>query len=382
MDPATLRDMTERAWRGYLLGYGFEVSAWVLALTAAPFLALAAGPGWVAAGAVLGVGPRLASPWLARWVAADPLARLALAEALAVLVFLGAAGFGSWVPGAAALAVYGAAGAVGVLEGVVGPLLVAAGRAEREWTRANAVLTAVGLGLPVAVWPLAGTLTQRTGLGVALGAAAALLGVRALGLARLGPARGAFSPAPPAARGSGLRSPVRFWPLGVALAGAFSLLGYLQVKVPLWLDAQGLGPQALGGYGAAFSGGMLLGAAGVWALGFVREGRLLRGALLLAMSGALGLTAPTGLRLVAGAALLGAGLSGVQAAGTTLLQRRLTGVALGAAVGWIAGAGAAATALGAVLAGLLPGAWNPAVPALAAVLVVAGRVGLMRGGRQ
>ncbi len=381
MDPATLRGVTERAWRGYLVGYGFETAAWVLALTAAPFLALAAGPGWVAAGAVLGVGPRLASPWLARWVAADPLVRLALAEALAALVFLGAAGFGSRVPGAAALAVYGFAGAVGVLEGVVGPLLVAAGRAEREWTRANAVLTAVSLGLPVAVWPLAGTLTQRAGLGVALGAAAALLGVRALGLARLGPVRGAFSPALPAGRGSGPRSLARFWPLGVALAGAFSLLGYLQVKVPLWLDAQGRGPQALGSYGAAFSGGMLLGAAGVWALGFVQEDRLLRGALLLAALGALGLTDPVGLRLAAGAALLGAGLSGVQAAGTTLLQRRLTGVALGAVVGWIAGAGAAATALGAALAGLLPGAWNPAVPALAAALAGAGWVGLARAGR-
>ncbi|WP_456476392.1 hypothetical protein, partial [Oceanithermus sp.] len=67
---------------------------------------------------------------------------------------------------------------------------------------------------------------------------------------------------------------------------------------------------------------------------------------------------------------------------TKLRKRHLMGVVRGGGGGWIAGAVTPPTALGAALAGLLPGAWNPAVPALAAALAGAGWVGLARAGRQ
>ncbi|WP_457632995.1 hypothetical protein [Oceanithermus desulfurans] len=369
--------MAERAWRVYLVGYGLQVAGWTLALVAAPFLALRAGASWVAVGAALGVGPRLLAPALERGLRRAPVARLAAAEGAAALVFWTAALAGSHAPGWAALAVYLTAGALNVLEGIVAPLLVAA-RSERSWTRANALLAALGMGLPLFVWPAAGALAQRWGLPAALAAAGSCFALRAWSLVFAVPPQAGSRAANPV-RAAGL-GPLRdLWPLGLALAAAMGLLGYLQAAVPVMLQARGSGPAALGIYGAAFSGGMLAAAALVWAAGGGRERPSLAAALFSLFAGSLILTRPGGWGLYVGAAWLGAGLAGLQAVGTTLLQRRLAKESLGAAVAAVTGIGAAAMLLGAGLAGLLAGAWTPLAPGLAAAWALVGLVGAVSG---
>lgn len=369
--------MRKKAWRIYIIGYGLQVTGWVSALVAAPFLALRSGPGWVAVGASLGILPRLLAPLLDRWLRRSLVARLMVSETLAAIVLLAATLTATNYPGWAAVLVYLAAGAVNALEGIASPQLVAAWTKECDWTQANALLAALGMGLPLAAWPLAGAASQLWGLNVILIAAASLYAARALWLAL---AVDVHTPMQQNTygipRGFGVLKDL--WALGLVILAAFLLLGYLQVKVPTLLEEWRLGPSAFGTYGATFSSGMLTGAVLVWKLGTRRERTVLVAALTSMLAGSLNLAWPDGIRLYTGAALLGAGLAGLQAAGTTLLQRRLGGNSLGATVAAISGASAATMVTGAILAGVLTETWNSSVPVVVAVFVLVALIGGVR----
>ena len=339
-------------FRRYLAGYALQVAGWTLGVVTAPFLALRAGEGWLAAAVVVGLAPRLAAPLVGRWLGRAPAAWLALAS----LGAAGACALGAWgagPDGPLALGLYLVLGTANAWEGVVGPV-VAGGEAEPARMRANAALAGVGLGLPALLGPLAGWLAGRVGLGAALGLAAALFALRALSLVGWAPPH--FERRRAAAPAGALRA---LAPYALALLAAVVALGYLQVRLPPWFEARGLGAVALGAYNGALSGGMLLGAAlagGPWARRPGRAGLAGFAALALGLAG-LSLPAPAG--VIAAAGVLGLGLALVQTLGLTELQARLGAAELAGVSAAMTAATALAMAAGALLGGGLGGVGRP-----------------------
>lgn len=168
-------------------------------------------------------------------------------------------------------------------------------------------------------------------------------------------------------------------PYALALLAAVVALGYLQVRLPAWLEARGLGAGELGVYNGALSGGMLLGAVLAGGPGARTPGRAgLVGFAALAL-GLAGLGLPVLGAVMAAAGALGLGLALVQTLGMTELQGRFRAAELAGVGAGMTAATALAMAAGALLGGGLRGAWHPGLLLDLAAVVAASAWAWRRG---
>ena len=365
-------------FKRYLAGYALQVTAWTLAVVTAPFLALAAGESWLTAGVVLGLAPRLLVPLLGGSLSRAPAAWLAAASLLAAGA-CGAALLGaSAASGPLALLLYLALGGSSAAEGVLAPVFVQVSVGPDDRLRANATVAALSMGLPALLAPLAGWLAEQLGTAWTLGPAAVFFLLRALSLRGL-PAAG--EPAGRKAQKVQREKLSDLWPYALSLLAVATALGYLQVKLPVLLQARGLGAAALGVYNGAFSAGMLSGAALAW-LGARRPGAVRGLGFAAAALGLACLALPRVGVITAAAAALGFGLAGLQSLGVTILQKRLVGGVLTAVTAGLTSLTALAMVAGGLAAGSLDGVWNPGLLLGLALAAAIAAVGVLPAGRR
>ncbi|WP_457637799.1 hypothetical protein [Oceanithermus sp.] len=240
-----------------------------------------------------------------------------------------------------------------VLDSITPPLLVRAWFPDEARMRANALVGVVTLGIPVAAWPLAGYLSSLWGSsGLLALAASGFAGKSVLAYVTL-PTK-AIQPDESLTMDSEESVPVHYAPLLFMVVLALAWLGFLQVAVPAMVDRLPAPGTVYGWYGGLFSLGMAAGAGTLFVIGNrLESARSLTFAGLLLPVGAVLYTLPGVAALLTAGAVYGLGLGAVQTAGATYLQKVVSKLALARVLAWVTSATAAASMIGAFLAGQL-----------------------------
>ncbi|WP_456411822.1 hypothetical protein [Oceanithermus sp.] len=347
-----VRRATDKRFSTYCLLLGISTLAWSFALVALPFEALdhPDGKQLLAHAVLLGLLPRLLAPLFAPWLKRSLRGINAAGAATATLILL-------WLSvHAAPLLIQLAYVLIGinvVLNSTTPSLLVRAWFPQAEWMKANALVGVVTLGIPVVAWPVAGFISGLLGYNFVLRLAA--LGFLAVALLAFTAIPAGVLLLEEGGEETDGRLPVlSYAPLLLIVLVALAWLGYLQVAVPALLDRFPGAAAIYGWYGGLFSLGMAAGAGALFAAGNRLEPvRALGFSGFLLTAAVLTYIAPgTGWLLAAGGAY-GLGLGAVQTAGATYLQEVVPQNLLARVLTWMSSATAAASMLGAYLAGRL-----------------------------
>jgi len=326
--------------------------AWSFALVALPFQALDLpyGKQLLASAVLLGLVPRLLAPLLAPWLK-NRLMGVNVSGAVAAMIAILQTSL-HMEPALIQLA-YVLLGINVVLDSTTSPLLVRAWFPQKERMRANALVGMITLGIPIVAWPLAGFISSLLGSTAVLGFATVGFLVKAVV---------SFVAIPPRAfqigrnRVSSDKKPSIFSyaPLLLIVLVALGWLGYLQVAVPAMVDRLPRPETVYGWYGGAFSLGMAAGAGTLFVAGNrIEPTRALGLAGFLLPAAVLMYTIPSIGFLLAAGGMYGLGLGVVQTAGATYLQEVFPESVLALVLTWVTSATAAASMVGAAVAGLI-----------------------------